>query len=494
MSRKRERLFDSVEILSGEDLERINDATLQVLDQVGILFEDSKAREILKKSGATVDKEIVKFPAELVNESIKAAPQEVILGARNTKKSIKLGKEQILFTNGFGATQVIDLETKEYRKATVRDLRDFTIVCDFLDNINYCLYEVFPQDIPPHLLDLAQAFTLLSNTSKHVQLSTQDANYIDEVIALGEIVSNRGSIQDPSVYSLGCCPLSPLRYPKDTTVVLRKAVKQNIPFLIVSGAVSGASAPVTLAGSLVVQNAEVLAGITLAQAISPGAPVVYGSFASPMDMRSGKQLLGIPELSLMNLATAQLCKYYQIPFGYGTGGVADSFVSGVQAGFEKSFTTLLGVLGGVEVIHDAVSGLLGSAMVASYEQLILDNEFCEMIRHYLKGIEINDKTLALDAIKEVGPGGDFLRSKHTVQNFREQLYLSELWDRGRASSSSERERVLEKAAKKVKEILSSHQPVPLSADKVREMKAILEKAGLGNSFFEKLNCDQGNRK
>lgn len=478
MEKKEDRLFGRIKVLSEADLERVHDATLKVLDQVGVLFEDPEAQRILKESGARVDGEVVRFPTELVEESIKTAPEEVILRARDTKKSIQLGGNRVLFTNGFGATEILDAEKKEYRKATVRDLRNLTVICDFLDSIDYCLYQVFPQDIPPQLSDVAQAFILLSNTGKNVHLSTQDANYIDEVIALGEIASDRGSIEDPPVYSLGCCPFSPLKYPQDTTLRLRKAVKRNIPFLIVSGAVSGASAPITPAGSLVVQNAEILAGVVLTQVISPGAPVVYGSFTSPMDPSTGKQLLGTPELPLINSATAQLCKRYQIPFGYGTGGVTDSFDIGVQAGLEKTLTTLLGALGGVEVIHDGGSGLLGSARVISYEQLILDNELCGMIRHVLKGIEVSDKTLALDAIKEVGPGGDFLMSDHTVQNLREAVYLSQLWDRDRPSTPSGLDQVLKTASARVKEILDSHQPTPLDQGKVGEMERILRRVGL----------------
>lgn len=478
MEQREDRLFGAVQILSEEDIERVHDATLQVLEEVGSLFEDPEAQEILKKSGARVAGQIVKFPAELVEESIKTAPEEVTLGARDREKHIQLGSNRVLFTNGFGATEVIDFETKQYRKATVKDLRNFTIICDSLDSIDYCLYQVFPQDIPPELSDVAQAFILLTNTGKNVHLSTQDANYIDEVIALGEIASDRARVEDLAVYSLGCCPFSPLKYPKDTTVRLKKAVERSIPFLIVSGAVSGASAPITPAGSLVVQNAEILAGIVLTQAISPGAPVVYGSFTSPMDPRTGKQLLGTPELPLINSATAQLCKRYQIPFGYGTGGITDSFEIGVQVGLEKTLTTLLGALGGVEVVHDGVSGLLGSARVVSYEQLILDNELCRMVRHFLKGIEVSDKTLALDTIKEVGPGGDFLMSDHTVQNLREALYFSQVWNRDRACTPGEPDQILKTASAKVKDILNSHHPIPLSQEKVREMERILKKVGL----------------
>lgn len=485
MNENEERLFGRADVLSEEELERIHEATLYVLGQVGVVFEDRSARDILQKAGASVQGELVRFPAELINESIEKAPLHVVLGARDPEKNITLGRGRMLTTNGFGASQVLDYETKTYRNATAKDMKDLTVLADYLDNVDYCQHQVIAQDVPPELSDVAQAFILLSNTGKHGHLSTYNNRYIDEVIALGEIVSDRKRTQGSPAYSLGCCPVSPLKYPHDTTVRLRKAAERSIPFLIVSGAVSGVTAPVTLAGSLVVQNAEILAGIVLAQIISPGAPTVYGSFTSPMDARTGKQLLGIPELPLINVATAQVCKHYHIPFGYGTGGVTDSFLPGVQAGFEKSFTTLVGALGGVEVIHDAVSGILASGRVVSYEQMILDNELCTMLRHFLKGIAVNDNSLALEVIEQIGPAGNYLTSMHTTKNFRKELYLSKLWQREQPSTTGE-EILLKQAATRVKEILADHQLLPISRDQVKEMKAIWQRVGLDKAMGDAL--------
>ncbi|MCK4600362.1 trimethylamine methyltransferase family protein [Candidatus Bipolaricaulota bacterium] len=485
MNENKERLFGRANVLSEEELERIHEATLYVLGQVGVVFEDRSARDILRKAGASVQGELVKFPAELINESIEKAPLHVVLGARDPEKSITLGHGRMLTTNGFGASQVLDYETKTYRNATAKDMKDLTVLADYLDNVDYCQHQVTAQDVPPELSDVAQAFILLSNTGKHGHLSTYNAEYLDEVITLGEIVSDRDGSHGVPAYSLGCTPISPLRYALYSTVTMRRAVKRNIPFLIVSGIVGGVSAPITLAGALVVQNAEILAGITLAQSISPGAPIVYGSFTSPMDARTGKQLLGIPELPLINMATAQVCKHYHIPFGYGTGGVTDSFLPGVQAGFEKSFTALLGALGGVEVIHDAVSGILASGRVVSYEQMILDNELCTMLRHFLKGIAVNDNSLALDVIEQIGPAGNYLTSRHTTDNFRKELYLSKLWQREQPSTTGE-EILFKQAATRVKEILASHSPLPLSADQVKEMKTVWQRVGLDKAMGDAL--------
>jgi len=477
MSERLRGLRNGVTVLSEDAIERLDQATKHVLHKVGVLFEEPVSRALLEKAGATVNGERVMFPPGMIRAALDAAPYNVVLGARAPSKAIVLGKEQMLTTNGFGASRILDGTTGTYRDATAMDARDLTRIADALDNVDYCQHQVIAQDIPPTASDVAQAYIALSNTDKHCHLSTYDNKSLDQVIALGEAVSDRENSQDAPAYSLGCCPVSPLRYPADTTFRLRVSAEKGIPFLIVVGAVCGVMAPVTLAGALVVQNAEVLAGLVLAQTVRTGAPVVYGSFTAPMNPASGQLALGVPELPLINAATAQLCRHYRIPFGYGTGGITDSHVSGFQAGMEKAMTASLAAVAGVEVIHDAVSGILASGTVVSYEQMILDDELCSIIRRYLRGIEVSDETLALNLIEDIGPGGSFISSMHTVKHLRQELCLSRLWSRGEDSQQGERE-MLEKAAARVQEILSTHQPVPVSAHQAEKMRTIWESAGL----------------
>ena len=474
-------LHAGARVLSEDAIERLDAATRHVLGKVGVLFEEPLSRELLKKAGATVRGERVLFPPEMVRSALDAAPHHVVLGARTPSRSVVLGHERMLTTNGFGASRILEGTTGVYRDATAMDARNLMRIADALDNVDYCQHQVIAQDVPPNVSDIAQAYIALSNTDKHCHLSTYDHKCLDQVIALGESVSDRAHSQGAPAYSLGCCPVSPLRYPMDTTFRLRVSAERGIPFLIVSGAVCGVVTPVTLAGALVVQNAEVLAGVILAQTVRTGAPVVYGSFTAPMDPASGQLALGVPELPLLNAATAQLCQHYGIPFGYGTGGISDSYTIGFQAGLEKALTAALAAVGGVEVIHDAVSGILASGTIVSYEQMILDDELCTIIRRYLRGIEVSDETLALDLIEDIGPGGAFISSMHTVKHLRRELYLSRLWSRGEDSQQGEQE-MMRKASARVEEILSTHQPASVSALQAAEMRAIWEGAGLDKSL------------
>ncbi len=257
------------------------------------------------------------------------------------------------------------------------------------------------------------------------------------------------------------------------------AARRGIPLRIVSGALAGATAPVTLAGALVLQNAEVLAGTTLCQLVNPGCPIVYGTFVGAMDMRTGKWSAAGPEMSLVTSASAQLCQMYDIPLGYGTGGVTDCRVPDVRAGFDKGLTNLGAALCGVEIVHNGVSGLMAGGLAISFEQLIIDNEIAKWINRFLHGIEVDESTLAFDVIKEVGPGGQFLDQEHTVRRFRQEHLISPLLSREYLLEwpTSDTEDIVFQARRRAKEILSSHRPPELDPEVKTAIQAILARIG-----------------
>jgi len=311
-----------------------------------------------------------------------------------------------------------------------------------------------------------------------VGLSVTKSTYLDQVIEIGKLASGMDRAKggkEKFVFSLGTVPISPLRFSRDGTIRLLKLPQEGIVTRIVSGATNGATSPVSLAGTLAVQNAEIIAGICLVQIVNPGNPTIYGTHASPMDMLRGKQLLAAPESAILNAATAQLCRFYGIPFGYGTGGVADSAALDIQAGIEKTYTLLYTALSGVDVIHDAIGGLLGTAMLSSYEQMLLDDEICNMVNRGLKGMTVNPETLALDLIAEVGHHGNYLATEHTFRHFREELFLPKFFDRRSFNERRERElQILEMARLQAKEILATHRPKPFPPDVEEKMDQVLQ--------------------
>ena len=471
-------IYNGVKVLSPSQVREIHKASMTILEKVGVVFEEEKALELFRDAGAKVSNDAVRFSPEMVESLLKRCPSRVTLYAKDPKKSVRLGENRVHYTNGYGTTFVKDLETGKIREARLEDLNHFTRLSDYLDNVHYILTQVIPQDVPTEAADVYQAWMLLKSTEKHVGLSVTKSTYLDQVIELGKLASGikrQGKEKRHFVFSLGTTPVSPLRFSRDGTLRLLKLPREGIATRVVSGATGGATSPVSLAGTLVVQNAEILAGICLTQIVNPGNPVLYGTFAAPMDMLKGKQVLGSPESAIINAATAQLCRFYRIPFGYGTGGVADSAVPDMQAGIEKAYTLLYTALSGVDVIHDAVGGLLSTAMVSSYEQMLLDDEICNMVNRGLRGVGMNSEGLALDVISDVGHHGNYLSTDHTLRNFRSELFLPSVLDRqGPGEEKEEGSEILGKAGLRAKEILATHHPRPLSPEVEEKMDQVLE--------------------
>lgn len=468
----------NIKVLSHDDILKIHQATLRVLKETGVAFQHEKALKLLERAGAEVTDQVVRFPEQMVERLVKIVPPKITLHARNPDKDIQLGEGRMHFTNGYGATFVKDLETGLCREARLQDLINFTRLSDYLDNIHYVLTQVIPQDIPPEVVDVIQSVEMLRHTEKHVGLSIVKATYIDEVIQIGRYVSGLHERENcrNALFSLGAVCLSPLTYSWDGCQRLMRMAEEGVIIRVTSIPVSGGTSPVTLAGTIVQANAEVLAGICLVQVIHPGNPVIYGFAGGPLDMGRGKLILGGPEGSLMNAAIAQICDFYKIPFGYGTGGLTDSSIPDQQTGFERAYTTLYAALSGVDVIHHAAGGLLGGAMVASYEEMVIANEICKMINVGLRGIKVTEGTLAVDLIREVGPGGNFLNTDHTFNHFKDELFFSNLLDRRSHNERGEGEPSIMslKAKELAKHILENHRVPGFKPEAEEKIKSILD--------------------
>lgn len=475
----RSSLGQPTQVLTQSDLEAIHETALRILGQVGIELQGEAAPKTFRgKTGVTVEGNRAYFSRQVIEWSIEQAPGEFILHARNPAYDLTLGRDQVLMTSAFGATFVCDSENHVYRKATLDDLADYVLLADKLENVHYVLTPFIPQDIPPGIAEIYAAAVQFNNTEKHVGIGVPTCDYLDHVQEMGTLVAEGTGAAGP-IYSLGATVNSPLVYSAEMLAKMIHAAQHNIPLRIVSGALAGATAPVTLAGALALQNAEVLAGITLCQSVNPGCPVVYGTFVGGMDMRTGKWAAAGPEMSLINAASAQLCRMYEIPFGYGTGGVTDSRVPDVRAGIEKGLTNLGAALCGVEVIHDGVSGLMAGGMAVSFEQFVIDNEIAKWINRFLRGIEVNQDTLAFDVIQAVGPGGQFLDQEHTASHFREEHLISSLMGREYALEwpAAEAEDILFQARRRVRDILTNHRPRELDPEIKQAIQGILKRIG-----------------
>jgi trimethylamine--corrinoid protein Co-methyltransferase len=472
-------------VLDQVDLLALHDATLQLLEDVGAEFQDEEALDVFRRAdGASVEGSRVRLASNMVERVIEQAPGGFVLRARNPDYDLTLGEGRVHYTSAFGATFVSDSVERVFRKATLEDVERYVRIADNLENVHYILTPFVPQDLPPAIAEIYAGAAQYNNTEKHVAIGVPTSHYMAELWEMGQLVAEATGVEGP-LYSLGCTINSPLVYSHEMLPKIMFAAEHDIPLRIVSGALASATAPVTLAGALAVQNAEILAGVALCQLINPGCPLVYGTFVGGMDMRTGKWAAAGAEMSLATAASAQLCAMYDIPLGYGTGGITDSRVPDVRAGLESGLTTLAAALCGVEVIHDGVSGLMAGGMAISFEQFILDNEIAKWTNRFLRGIDVNPETLALDVIKDVGPGGHFLEQRHTLNLFREEHLISPLMSREYLLEwpASEAEDIVVQAREQVEEILASHHPPELDPEVKTSIQGILTRIGGERAAF-----------
>ena len=466
-----------LQFLTNDELYEIHMATSEILEHVGVKFSSQKALQILGEAGAHVDfKEgIARIPEYLTKEAVKKAPSSCTLFGRDFKYKLKLGDKRVYFAMLGWVPYVLDIESGKRREGTLTDVESFFKLGDSLENIHSLDWAVWPKDISDAVVHVYGLFAGFKNTTKPLEGYIRGETPAKDNIRMASIVAGgEGQLKKRPLLLAIENPFSPLQHSKEMTEGLMVYAKYRQPLVIAPEDQSGITAPATLAGLIVQQNAEVLSGIVLAELVNPGAPVLYGTVSTIADMKSGNIALGAVEAGLINAATAQLAHYYGLP-SRGIGGNTDSKIPDIQAGFEKAVTLMMAALAGINLIY-SFAGALESTLTMSYEQLIIDNELAGMVSRALRGIRVNDETLAVDVIKNVGPGGHYLAQKHTLENFMKEHYIPMIINREKRETweKAGSKDLREIARDEVKKILKEHQPEPLDRDVEKELKKILK--------------------
>jgi trimethylamine--corrinoid protein Co-methyltransferase len=468
------------EVLSRDEIYAIHQSTLDVLEKVGIKVYSPSAFTILKDAGAHVDEKskLVKIPSHLIGECVKKVPSEFTLYARNPKNDVKIEPGKVYFGPMIGRIYILDLDSGEKRKTTLEDVANLTKLASALEYYKLPHSGVMMphiEGVPDKVVHAYSYLVSVKNSEKVVKGSgrnkvvAQDCIRMASALAGCEIEELR---RKPNIFTT-CNTVAPLQLQEGQTEGLIEYAKYGLPVDIAAEVQAGATGPVTLAGSLVIQNAEVLSGITVAQLVNPGTPLFYGTASTIMDMRSGIIAKGAVEAGLFNVATAQLAQYYGIP-SRGTAGDTESKVLDIQAGYEKAITLLMAALAGVNYIW--YPGTLEYALTVSYESIVIDHEICGMIYRALKGIDVNENTLAFNVIGAVGPGGQYLGQKHTIDYLMSEQYFPKLSDRRSREEwkSAGAKELREIAREEVKRILREYQPTPLERDVENELERIVK--------------------
>ena len=306
----------SINVFTKDELYEIHLATLEVLQKTGLFVEDEEALEIFGGNGAIIDKQrkIAKLPPYLVEDAIRSAPSKFILYGRNPKNDVVLESNRVCFTNFGEGIYVDDINTGEHRITTKQDVADSALLADYLDNIDVYERAVGAVDKPPETLNIHNAHAIFANTTKHCFLGGGDRANLAKIVEMAAAVSGgKDRLKERPIFSINVCPTSPLRLTLEYCRVAIDTIRTGVPLNIISMAMSGGSAPITLAGTLVVHNAEVLGTVALSQLVRKGTPVIYGSSTTSMDLRMGTASVGCPELGMISAAVAGIAQYYQLP-------------------------------------------------------------------------------------------------------------------------------------------------------------------------------------
>jgi len=455
-----------------EDL--IHEQSIKCLAEIGVRIRSQSVLKLLDEKGASVDYDamIAAIPEPMVEASLAMAPKEFTLCARDPGHDLKLPARPYPHATTSGlAISVTDYRTGEYRRSTRKDLAEFSRLGDALDQLDFLWASMTPDDVPELAHGPHEIWTTMQNTSKHVQgvtvQSAEDARVQIELAAL--IAGGKEALRSRPLISMISCPVAPLSFEGGAIEAQVEFAKAGIPICSMSMSQGGVTAPVTVAGTLVNVNAENLASIAITQAASPGSPHVYTSESAPMDMRTGSINYGAPEKSLLCIGAGQMARRYGLPCLVADLGFGDD-VHGSISSFETLAIQFLGLASHTDIVTGM--GCIDDAKGLSFEQLVIDSYVWECFREFMKEVEISEEKIGFDTIKSVGPGQEFMTSRHTLQHMRKELTF---WDEGKlAMLSKDRASMVAEANSIARQLLKDHVVLPVDESVIREGDEIIE--------------------
>lgn len=468
----------SLSTFTQEQLDMIHFASLEILQDVGIKVELEEATQIFADAGCKVETHdkysIVKIPPYVVEDCLRWAPSNIVFYGREPKDDYAVDGKRT-GASPFGENvQVIDRQSRKLRNSVKKDLAEATLLCDYYDQVPMVERSMCSGDQIPGAQALHNFEAMVTNTSKHLLLSFGMAESAQKIIEMAHSVAgSKKAFEERPFVTAFVCPTSPLVLVKQCCEGTITAARGGTGIAIIPMALSGATSPATLAGTLVQHNAEVLSNLVLAQLTRKGTPTMYCTCSTIMDLRFTVAAVGAPEWGILSAALASMAQYYKLPF-WGNGGQTDSKLVDAQAGYESGLTMLLTTLSGANITYGA--GCLESGLTFDFAKFILDIENFTRVQKVISGIDLSDECMALDVIKEVGPGGEFMTHPHTFKHMRE-MSAARIFDRRNRQAWMELtggKDVTERAYGEAERILAEHKPVPVPAAAINAMEAIIK--------------------
>lgn len=463
------------QMLTREQCDTVHRASLEILRRTGVRVYHDGALALLRETDAVItDGNLVHLPAGLVEWALKQAPSRVVLCERGSSEVVvPLEGRTVNFGPGSDCPNYLDPRSGERRPFTAADVVDCLHVCDALPEMAFVMSMGIPSDVGASNVYRQQYALMLEHTTKPAVFVCDDRADCEAIAAMAAAAAG-GMEQlrlNPTLL-LYSEPTTPLQHSQTATGKLLYMAEQGLPIVHSPAPMMGGSAPVTLAGGLALGNAEVLSSLVIHQLQRPGAPFVYGSGLHHMDMKTTISVYGAPEFQLARVAVAEMGRFYGLPT-WGYAGHSDSCAMDEQAAADADFSVLIALLAGHNLVHDV--GYLEAGLTTSPEMIVFTDEVIAMMRRFVEGFSLDAESLALDVIHQVGPGGDFLTTRHTLRHFRE-LWQPVLWDRQRADawSAAGSKRLGDRLRDKTISLIESHQPEPLPDAVRQEINYILK--------------------
>ncbi|MGD2176608.1 MAG: trimethylamine methyltransferase family protein [Anaerolineae bacterium] len=465
-------------LLSPHEVEAIHDASLAILRDVGVHLPNEEVLDALIEAGAEVDRDArtAHMPQRLVMEAIEKAGRRLTLHGRDAAQTARFGHGDFVLVSSPGQFAWVDEDGVERREPTQEDARAGIRVGDVLEQIDIVGAMGMALDVPAEYRDVWMAAELVKGTTKPTHVWVANGGTLRYILEIYEaVMGGREAHREQPMIAAFVEPISPLRFPETGLDILITCARRGLPVGFGPMVQAGATGPATLAGTLALENAEILAGIVVAQTLGPGVPVCYGGIPHIMDMRTSQISFGSPEQGVMAVAMTQVARHYGLPV-YVNVGLSDSKRVDAQSGLERGMTLLMGALAGADTFGHM--GILGADQAGSLQQLIVDDRMAAYVKRVLRGLSVDEETLALDVIKKVGIGGNFLGEAHTHRHFRRELWFPIAFDRRRWEDwwTDGALSMADWALERKTEILADHHRPPLEAELVREIEEIVAAA------------------
>jgi trimethylamine--corrinoid protein Co-methyltransferase len=419
--------------LSDGDVLRIHTAALDALETIGLADAPTSGINYLTSVGAILgDDGRIRFPRGLVEDTIAKANRSITLHARNPSQDLDLSGSKVHYGTAGAAVHLVEANGREYRESGVQDLHDAARICDVLDNLHFVQRPMVCRDIMDNCeMDYNSIYACVSGTTKHVGTSFSEPHHVAPAMEMLHLIAGSEDKwrERPFVSNSNCFVVPPMKFATESCLVMEECIAHGMPVLLLSAGMAGATAPSTIAGAIVQAVAECLAGLIYVNAVKFGAPAIFGTWPFGLDLRTGAMTGGSGEQALLTSGCAQMHRFYDLPGG-AAAGIADSKLPDMQAGWEQMCSNVMAGLAGLNMVYEA-AGMHASLLGFCHESLIIGDDIIGQALRCVRGIEVNEETLALDQIADVtmnGPG-HYLGTEQTLSRMQTDCVYPKMGDR-----------------------------------------------------------------